>query len=343
MTGSGAAGDGGFGSEPAAVIAAIVAGIEPGLGDGVVTAAIMQVAPSRAQQRRLASALAGDPGLLTSGRPQGPPQIELLIRALFPLGAQRMILPGCARCGQPRRLVQCDGELRICSACDRRRRGAAEPCAACGNTGQVAYRDERGQPRCARCSPYDGPEPAAGVIAHVSGLSPGLDQARLREVIEHAVPQPFQQHQVLWELDRNPGLLTGDGAHGSPRVNVLIHALLAAGAAGIVAPACPSCSRTVRLSHRPASSAAAGAAMTRTSFRHAAAAGSPRWSPAGRQPGSPSAPAASARTRPTTVSAPTAGGPLLPSAATTGATGAAAATARRWRPAQHAATRNRVT
>ena len=54
MTGSGAAGDGGFGSEPAAVIAAIVAGIEPGLGDGVVTAAIMQVAPSRAQQRRLA-------------------------------------------------------------------------------------------------------------------------------------------------------------------------------------------------------------------------------------------------------------------------------------------------
>ena len=250
MTGSGAAGDGGFGSEPAAVIAAIVAGIEPGLGDGIVATAIMQVAPSRAQQRRLAGALAGDPGLLTSGRPQGPPQIELLIRALLPLGAQRMILPGCGHCGQPRRLVQCDGELRICSACDRRRRGAAEPCAVCGNTGQVAFRDEHGYPRCARCSPYGGPEPVAGVIAHVSRLGPRLDQARLREVIGQAVPQPFQQHQVLWDLDRNPGLLTGDGAHGSPRINVLIHALLAAGAAGIVAPACPSCGRTVRLSHR---------------------------------------------------------------------------------------------
>jgi hypothetical protein len=239
----------GFSSEPAAVIAAIVAGLEPGLGEEVA-AAIVQVAPSRAQQRRLAAALAGDPGLLTSGRPEGPPQIELLIRALQPLGARRLVLPGCGHCGQPRRLVQCDGDLRICSACDRRRRGAAEPCAACGNTGQVAYRDEHGQPRCARCRPYEGPEPVVGVMMHVRSLGPGPDQVRLREVIEQAVPQPFQQHQVLWELDRNPRLLTGEGEHGSPRINVLIHALLAAGAAGIVAPACPSCGRAVRLSHR---------------------------------------------------------------------------------------------
>ena len=69
MTCPGPGGERGFGSEPAAVIAAIVAGIEPGLGEGIVATAIMQVAPSRAQQRRLAGALAGDPGLLTSGRP----------------------------------------------------------------------------------------------------------------------------------------------------------------------------------------------------------------------------------------------------------------------------------
>jgi hypothetical protein len=87
-------------------------------------------------------------------------------------------------------------------------------------------------------------------MAHVASLGPGLDQARLREVIEQSVPQPFQQHQVLWELDRNPRLLTGEGGHGSPRINVLIHALLAAGAACIVAPDCPACGRTVRLSHR---------------------------------------------------------------------------------------------
>jgi hypothetical protein len=251
VTGSGRpGGDSGFSSEPGTLITAIVAGLEPGLSPVGMGAAITAVAPSRAQQRRLAAALAGDPGLLTSGRPEGPPQIELLIRALQPLGAQRLVLPGCAHCGQPRRLVQCDGDLRICSACDRRRRGAAEPCSACGNTGQVAYRDEHGRPRCVRCRPYGGPEPVAGVMAHVASLGPGLDQARLREVIEQSVPQPFQQHQVLWELDRNPRLLTGEGGHGSPRINVLIHALLAAGAACIVAPDCPACGRTVRLSHR---------------------------------------------------------------------------------------------
>ncbi len=148
-------GDSGFRSEPGAAIAAIVAGAEPDLGQAGIAAAIVQAAPSRAQQRRLADALAGDPGLLTTGRPEGPPQIELLIRALRELGAQRLVLPRCAHCGQPRRLVQCDGSLRICSACDRRRRGAAEPCAVCGNTGQVAYRDQHGRPRCTRCRPYD--------------------------------------------------------------------------------------------------------------------------------------------------------------------------------------------
>ena len=41
-------------------------------------------------------------------------------------------------------------------------------------------------------------------MTHVIRLGPRLDQARLREVIEQAVPRPFQQHQVLWELDRHP-------------------------------------------------------------------------------------------------------------------------------------------
>ncbi len=229
MTGRVPAGDSGFRSEPGAVIAAIVAGIEPGLGQAGIAAAIVRAAPSRAQQRRLADALTGDPGLLTTGHPGGPPQIELLIRALRELGAQRLALPRCAHCGQPRRLVQCDGSLRICSTCDRRRRGAAEPCAVCGNTGQVAYRDQHGRPRCARCRPYDGPDPVTSIMARVSRLDPGLDQARVREVIQQAIPQPFQHHQVLWELDQHPGLLTGQGAHGSPRVNALIWGLLAAG------------------------------------------------------------------------------------------------------------------
>ena len=72
VTGRVPAGGSGFRSEPGAVIAAIVAGAEPGLGQAGIAAAVAQVAPSRAQQRRLADALTGDPGLLTTGHPGGP-------------------------------------------------------------------------------------------------------------------------------------------------------------------------------------------------------------------------------------------------------------------------------
>jgi hypothetical protein len=242
--------DAGFLTEPGAVIAGIVAGAEPALGQDDIAAAIGRVAPSRAQQRRLAAALREDPGLLTSGRPEGPPQIELLIRALQERGARWLVLPRCAHCDQPKRLIQCDGSLRICSACDQRRRATAEPCAICGNTRQVAARDRQGRPRCARCRPYDSPDPVAQIAAQISRLGPGLDQPRLREVIQEAIPQPFQHHQVLWELDQRPGLLTGEGAHGSPRANTLIQALLAAGGGGVVAPPCPLCGRMAPLSHR---------------------------------------------------------------------------------------------
>ncbi len=200
--------DAGFLTEPGAVIAGIIHGAEPVLDRDDIAAVIARVARSRAQQRRLAGALSDDPGLLTSGRPEGPPQIELLIRALQEMGAQRLILPRCAHCDQPKRLTQRDGSLRICSSCDHLRRGTAQPCAICGNTRQVATRDQHGRPRCARCRPYGSPDPVAQIAAHVSRLGPGLDHRRLLEVIQEAIPQPFQHHQVLWELDQRPGLLT---------------------------------------------------------------------------------------------------------------------------------------
>ena len=94
---TGPAADAGFLAGPGAVIAGIAGGAEPGLGAGDIAAAVARAAPSRAQQRRLAAALSADPGLLTSGRPEGPPQVELLIRALRENGARRLVLPRCAR------------------------------------------------------------------------------------------------------------------------------------------------------------------------------------------------------------------------------------------------------
>lgn len=240
----------GFLADPVAVIAGVVHGAEPSLGRDVIAAAITRAAPSRAQQRRLAAALHDDPGLLTSGRPEGPPQVELLVRELQPAGAGNLVPPRCAHCGEPRRLVQCDGSLRICSACDRRRRGAAEPCSVCGSARQVAARDQGGRPRCNRCLPYDSPDPVAAIAAHVARCCPGPGPAGLEDVITNAIPSAFQRHQVLWELDARPALLAGEGAYGSPRVNVLIRALTDAGVPGIVAPSCPSCGQEVPLRFR---------------------------------------------------------------------------------------------
>jgi hypothetical protein len=237
--------------QPGKVIAALVSEIEPDLDQAEVEAAIGQAAPTRAQQRRLATALGDDPGLLTSGRPEGPPQIELLIRALQDLGAKRLVLPKCGHCRRPKRLIQRDGNLRICSACDLRRRKSAQLCAICGGSlKHAAYRDRQGQLRCWRCRPDDHPDPTTQILAHINNLEPGIGGANLREVIHRAVPQPPQLQQVLWELDQRPELLTGQGAHGSPRINALIQALINAGATNVVAPACPSCGRTVSLSYR---------------------------------------------------------------------------------------------
>jgi hypothetical protein len=242
---------GGFLLQPGTVIAVLIAEVEPALDRADVEAAIGQAAPTRAQQRRLAAALADDPDLLISGRPEGPPQVELLIRALQDLGAKRLVLPRCGHCQRPKRLIQRDGKQRICSACDLRRRKSAQDCALCGGSlKHAAYRDHQGQLRCWRCRLNDHPDPATQILAHIISLEPGIAESDLREVIHKAIPQPFQLQQVLRELDQHPDLLTGRGAHGSPRINALIQALITAGTANVVAPACPSCDRTVSLSHR---------------------------------------------------------------------------------------------
>ncbi|MCK2219036.1 hypothetical protein MF672_035365 [Actinomadura sp. ATCC 31491] len=70
---------------PRELIIEAVAAVEPALDVSVITAAVDRVAETRAKLRRLAAALAVDPDLLTTGRPEGPRLIELLIRELQPL------------------------------------------------------------------------------------------------------------------------------------------------------------------------------------------------------------------------------------------------------------------
>jgi hypothetical protein len=240
----------GFLDDPDTLILTVVSDVEPDLDQAAVTAAIGQAATTRGQRRRLAQALRDDPDLLTSGHPGGPPQVERLIRALLGAGARHVAQPLCGHCHQPKPLTQRDGKIRICSNCDTLRRGAAEPCSRCGTARQLASRDRDGQPLCGDCLPYQDHDPLDDLAAAVGAVVSNLDRPQLAELIRKAVPQQFQRHQVLWELQDRPALLSGQGAHGSPRVNALIRALIAAGAHEVVAPNCPSCGRTVALTHQ---------------------------------------------------------------------------------------------
>ncbi|MDH2394022.1 hypothetical protein QCN29_35835 [Streptomyces sp. HNM0663] len=78
--------------EPDDLVVSVMTGIEPNLAEEVVRQAVADAAASQAKRRRLARALADDPDLLTSGRPEGPAVIGEFVRALLAHGSVRAVL-----------------------------------------------------------------------------------------------------------------------------------------------------------------------------------------------------------------------------------------------------------
>jgi hypothetical protein len=233
-----------FVTDPEAVIIEAVAAAEPAIGKDQVGAAITRVAAADAQQRRLARALAGQPGLLTSGRPDVPRAVSRLITELLPCSTGGLAVPRCARCSEPRELTAREGNVRICARCAqaKRQRSAERACQRCGQTTRVAPRGLAGTVLCERCHGQPGGDPLATVCTHVAAVEPGLSQDMITEIIGHAIPKRARQ-RVAEELEAIPGLLTGQGAHGSAALIGLIEALRSGGARNVVLPACPFCAR----------------------------------------------------------------------------------------------------
>ncbi len=199
-------------------------------------------------QRRLAQALTGDPELLTSGRPEGPRTVELLIRALQPHGGERLKLPRCARCGEAKPLPRTSGPKRLCANCGTQGRRDL-PCAVCGKTLRVVTWDLQGQPRCQQHRPDYGGE-AELICDIIDKLAPQRNRQELVSIIEQALKQPFQRRAAARELTERPALLTGEGAYGSTTTLILLGALVSNGVSGVVSPQCPFCARTVALKYR---------------------------------------------------------------------------------------------
>ena len=238
-----------FLTHPHEVITEAVAAVEPDLEPAVVAEVVGEIAVLKPRLRALAEALHTDPELLTSGRPEGPKLVGMLIRALRARGAAHVVLPRCAGCGKQHKLTSLDDEnRRICGYCAIKRREAA--CGKCGRTTAVVYRDRDGTPRCQSCPPATSGNPVDQIAAHVQALDPALAKDVLAALIAKAVPLPAQQHRVAWDIDENPALLTGQGADGSPRLLALVTALVAHGTKGVVPAPCPVCDAQVELTHR---------------------------------------------------------------------------------------------
>ena len=90
---------GGSDGDPAAIVAGIIAVIDPGVLAGTVAAAVHAAAPGAGQRRRLAWALQDHPELLTGGARAPVPSVLRLIDALADAGAQRIVRPACRIAG----------------------------------------------------------------------------------------------------------------------------------------------------------------------------------------------------------------------------------------------------
>ncbi|MGW2789814.1 hypothetical protein ACWC9H_07805 [Streptomyces sp. NPDC001251] len=238
-----------FLTEPVAVISEIVLALEPELAPDTVAETIAALAKLKSRHRRLAEALARDPDLLTSSRPEGPATVQALIRALQAIGAKRVVAPRCARCGKQHNLPHPDGDQRICAYCRMKKAAEEEPCDVCGRCDYIAGRDHLGRARCVDHLDTGGQDPVYVVCDHVAALDPGLTRDEVATAVRATCQRIKHQRELALALESNPGLLTGEGVHGPHRLILLIEELLTRGARNIVLPGCPFCGTDRKLRH----------------------------------------------------------------------------------------------
>ncbi|MCI0690269.1 MAG: hypothetical protein L0Y54_23975, partial [Sporichthyaceae bacterium] len=119
------------GRDPVAVVADLIAAIDPHADRATVAAAVRRSAPNTSYQQKVAWALQEQPDLLTGQGHLAPLRAILrLIEALHAAGVAGIIRPACPRC---RRVVPIDKPLdgvRVCRTCIAHSR--VEQCARCG-------------------------------------------------------------------------------------------------------------------------------------------------------------------------------------------------------------------
>ncbi|SHS90829.1 site-specific recombinase XerD [Mycobacteroides abscessus subsp. abscessus] len=230
--------------EPVGYIIEQIAQVESALDPVVIAQCVESVADNRRKLRELAQSLFEFPGLLISGEPNGSRLVEYLVIELKGHGARRVALPHCARCGRVRPLLGLNkAKKRICASCQSAELARSATCSVCGKHGKVMGRDRDGQPLCKRCVKVSyAADYRTAVVAHLTALKIGIAADAVNRVLDSVLPQPYQQREVSWILDKNPSLLSTNAASsGSHRLVLLAEALIRAGADDIAEPSCPLC------------------------------------------------------------------------------------------------------
>ncbi|MFD3326009.1 hypothetical protein [Streptomyces sp. NPDC058701] len=225
-----------------APVVALVQGLEPGLREAVIRDLLKNFCVSRVKRRRLVRALYENPELLTCGEPRGPIAVDDFIHRLVAAGAKRVVVPLCPLCRSDCTLDSTLNGQRVCLPCKTKFRANTRPCTSCGSTLNVNCRDRQGRPVCLPCRPGHGEDPVARLVGQISPLTPGVAVDRLQEAIRASNKQPYALLKVSWEIEDRPGLLTGEGAEGSPHLIRLLERVTALGASRVVLPPCPQCS-----------------------------------------------------------------------------------------------------
>lgn len=230
-------------THPKEVIAGVISAIEPDLDAAIVERVIASCVTSTVTSQKLGGALALDPTLLTSGRPEGPFIVQALIEGLIDAGAVNVVRLRCARCGGQKTLKNFDENgQRVCPSC--RIHLGSKPCTGCGRVRHVANRDRAGRPFCRMCWPahIDGPsDPIEFICDAVNTVQPNLDRGTIRAAVRSVAATQTGQRKLAVAMQANPNLLSGQAHLGPPKLPPLVDKLIAAGADKLVSPKCPIC------------------------------------------------------------------------------------------------------
>ena len=214
-------------ADPVGVMVGLISGIEPGLGQAAIEAAVISVAGGRAKRRKLAQALAARPAVLADGRSPAPRVVGDVLIALRNAGAVVISPPVCAGCGRHLRTLQRRGQDWYCAVCGPRPGG----CAACGRERIITSFDRRRQPRCASCPDRDDRDLLAVLATVVGRLDSSLPAEQITAAAHRVFSRPAKLRQLAWAVEDEPGLLAGDGARAPiPAVLRFIDELCQAGA-----------------------------------------------------------------------------------------------------------------